>query len=140
MDWVGIGLIVIGIAFFVLVILLIKPLNNLAELFSGLKKTTDLLPQQVADVTSAVKTTLGAGNDTLHQITNQMNELSPLFTIVGNVGETTRKLSSTMLDMTTEMKANTTKGSTFIERNNLEGIYGAITLSYYIFQRSGNTK
>ncbi|SER03545.1 Uncharacterized protein YoxC, contains an MCP-like domain [Virgibacillus subterraneus] len=135
MDWLGIGVLIIGIAFLAFVIMLIKPLKNLSGVFSSLRSTTDALPQQVADITSGAKDTLTTGRETIQQLNNQMSELSPIFTILGDVGETTNKLSSSMVDITKEMKANTKEGSTFIERKNLEGLYGAITLGYYAFQR-----
>lgn len=135
MDWLGIGVLIIGIAFLAFVIMLIKPLNKLSGVFSSLKSTTDALPQQVDDITTGAKDTLSSGRETIQQLNNQMSELSPIFTIIGNVGETTNKLSSSMVNITKEMKENTEEGSTFIERNNLEGLYGAITLGYYVSQR-----
>lgn len=135
MDWLGIGVLIIGIAFMVFVIMLIKPLNKLSGVFLSLKSTTDALPQQVSDITTGAKDTLSTGRETIQQLNNQMSELSPIFAVIGNVGETTNKLSSSMVDITKEMKENTKEGSTFIERNNLEGLYGAITLGYYVLQR-----
>ena len=77
MLWIGIGVIIIGIAFFGLVILLIKPLNKLTGLFSSLQKTTDILPQTVNEITTQTKEAIGAGKDTLHEVNEQLRQLSP---------------------------------------------------------------
>ncbi|MFC4559630.1 DUF948 domain-containing protein [Virgibacillus kekensis] len=139
MDWIGIGVIIIGIAFLILVFLLIKPLNKLTGVIAGLKGTTDNLPQQVSDITSEVKTTISSTRDTLNQVTEQTKKLSPIFTIIQNAGEATRDLASHMAFLAEKMKSKSTSGSTFVERNNLEGIYGAVTLGYMMYQHT-NTK
>ena len=45
MDWLGIGVFIIGIALFVLVIILIKPLMKLANVLSSVQQSTDRLPK-----------------------------------------------------------------------------------------------
>ncbi|PAV27856.1 hypothetical protein CIL05_19435 [Virgibacillus profundi] len=136
MDWLGIGVLVIGVALLVLVILLIKPLNKLAGVFANLQKTTDELPQTVVDVTSQAKEAIGAGTDTLKQINTQLKELSPLFYIVGDVGRATNQMSSSMVDAVTKMESKTTAANDLTHRKNLEGLYGALTLGFFIFQKS----
>lgn len=135
MIWLGIGIIIVGIAFFALVFLLIKPLNKLAGVLSSLQKTTDGLPQSMNEITTQVKETLGAGKDTLQQVNIQVKELSPIFYIVGDAGRATNQLSSSMVDAVMKMKDSTTEASDFTERNKLEGLYGALTLGYFIFQK-----
>lgn len=135
MIWLGIGIIIVGIAFLALVFLLIKPLNKLAGVLSSLQKTTDGLPQSMNEITTQVKETLGAGKDTLQQVNKQVKELSPIFYIVGDAGRATNQLSSSMVDAVMKMKDSTTEASDFTERNKLEGLYGALTLGYFIFQK-----
>ncbi|WP_067730355.1 DUF948 domain-containing protein [Oceanobacillus damuensis] len=140
MIWIGIGLIIIGIALMALVVFLIKPLNNLAGVFSSLQKTTDELPKTVEDITSQTTQTLGTGVETLNQVNNQVRELSPLFHIVGDAGRATNHLTSSMVNAVDEMKVNTQNGSDFTTRKNLEGIYGALTLGYLLFQKNKEMK
>ncbi|ASN03643.1 DUF948 domain-containing protein [Virgibacillus necropolis] len=135
MDWLGIGVLVIGVAFAVLVLVLIKPLNNLSNLFFSVQKTTDELPHNINLITDQTKNTLQASTETLTKVNNQVKELSPLFSIIGDAGRGTQKLSSSLVDATTSMKTGTEDGKKFTERHNLEGLYGALTLSYYLFQR-----
>ncbi|WP_087975105.1 DUF948 domain-containing protein [Oceanobacillus rekensis] len=140
MIWVGIGLIIIGIAFMALVVFLIKPLSNLASVFSSLQKTTDELPKTVEDLTSQTTKTLDTSVDTLHQVNNQIKELSPLFHIVGDAGRATNQLTSSMVNAVDDMKVNTQAGNDFATRKNLEGLYGALTLGYMLFQKNQEIK
>lgn len=135
MDWLGIGVLVIGVAFLALVVLLIKPLMKLSGVLGSLQKTTDKLPQNVDDISSQATEVLTTGNDTLNQLNTQIRELSPILHIIGDAGNATRKLSSSMVDATEEMKASTEGGSKITKDRNLEGLYGALTLGYYIFQK-----
>ena len=136
MDWLGIGVLVIGVAFLVLVILLIKPLMKLAGVFDNLQKTTNGLPETVDGVTSEAKKAISAGTETLQQINTQIKELSPLFYIVGDAGRAANNLSSSMVEAVTKMEAKTEAANDFTHRKNLEGLYGALTLGYFIFQKS----
>lgn len=136
MDWLGIGVLVIGIAFFALVILLIKPLNKLSGVLSSLQTTTDKLPQTVEDVSTQAKEVLTTGNDTLNQLNDQIRQLSPVLHIIGDAGNATRKLSSSIVGATDDIEATTAEGRSLTKGQNLEGLYGVLTLGYYIFQKS----
>ncbi|MFC4025595.1 DUF948 domain-containing protein [Oceanobacillus longus] len=140
MIWVGIGLIIIGIAFMALVVFLIKPLNNLAGVFSSLQKTTDELPKTVDEITLQATKTMSTSVETLYQVNNQVKELSPLFHIVGDAGRATNQLTTTMVNAVDDMKVNTQNGNDFATRKNLEGFYGALTLGYILFQKNKEMK
>jgi len=136
MIWVGIGLIIIGLAFMALVVILIKPLNNLASVFNSLQKTTDKLPKTVDDITSQTTEAMNTGVETLRQVNGQVKELSPLFHIVGNAGRATDQLASSMVNAVEELKTDTKHANDFATRKNLEGWYGVLTLGYFLFKRS----
>lgn len=136
MLWLGIGVLIIGVAFFALVILLIKPIKKLADVLSSLQKTTDELPANVNEITTQTKEAIEAGKDTLRQVNDQIQELSPIFQIAGNAGRATNQLSSSMVDAVMRVKTNTTEASEVTKRNNLEGIYGALTLGYLLLKKS----
>ncbi|MFC2949234.1 DUF948 domain-containing protein [Virgibacillus sediminis] len=135
MDWLGIGVIIIGIALLVLVILLIKPLNKLSGVLENLQKTTDDLPETVTNLTAQTKEALSTSTDTLHHVNNQVKELSPIFYIVGDAGRATNQLSNSMVNAVTKMESKTQDASNLSYRKNLEGIYGALTLGYILFQK-----
>lgn len=140
MDWLGIGVLIIGIAFAVLVLLLIKPLNNLGNLLFSVKRTTDDLPHNINLVVDQAKGTLEASREAVSNVNNQMKELSPLFSIAGDVGRSTQKLSSKLVDVSTTMKSSTEDGKNFLDRRNLEGLYGVLTLGYYLAQKRKMSK
>ena len=51
MDWLGIGVLLLGIAFFVLVIFLIKPLKKLFNVLENMEETTNQLPDSFGKIT-----------------------------------------------------------------------------------------
>lgn len=135
MDWLGIGILVIGIAFAALVLLLIKPLNNLGNVLFSVQRTTDKLPHNIDLIIDRTKDTIQTSTETLSTVNNQIKELSPLFYIIGDVGRSTQKLSASLVDTTATMKTTTRDGKNFNNSHNLEGLYGVLTLGYYLAQR-----
>lgn len=133
MTWVGIGLIIIGIALFGLVGVLIKPLNKAAAVLSDIRKTTKDLPDTVHDISTQANEALDTGVDTLQQINTQLKELTPIFYLVGDVGRATQQLSSNMVTVVEGFEKRETES--FASRKNLEGLYGALTLSAMIFKK-----
>lgn len=134
MIWVGIGLIIIGIALFALTGILIKPLNKVAAILSDVKETTKELPETVKDISGQANEALHTGVDTLQQINVQLKELTPIFYLVGDVGRATHELSSNMVNAVEEFEQKET--GTFATRKNLESLYGAATLGMMIFQKA----
>lgn len=135
MDWLGIGVLVIGIAFAALVLLLIKPLNNLSNLFFSVQRTTDELPHNINLITDQTKNTLQTTTETITNVNKQVKEFTPFFAIIGDVGHATQRLSSTLVDSTENIKVKTEDGKNYAERRNLQGLYGVMTLGYHLIQR-----
>lgn|SRR5699024_9806721 len=135
MVWLGIGVILIGIALLVIAIVLIKPLMNLASVLKNVEKTTETLPEDVQEITAQTKTVIGSSVNTLHEVNNQVKELSPIFYIIGDTGRAANQVSSTVLTAVGHMKEKTAESNDFARENNLEGLYGALTLGYILFQR-----
>jgi uncharacterized protein YoxC len=134
MIWVGIGLIIIGIALLALAVILIKPLNKAASVLSDVKKTTEDLPGTVNDISTQAKEALNTGVDTVQQINMQLKELTPIFYLVGDVGRATQQLSSNMVDAVYDFEKRETES--FASRRNLEGLYGAATLVVMAVQKA----
>lgn len=131
MLWIGIGILIIGLALLILSIVLIKPLFKLAGVLGSVQKTTDALPQHLGDLTSQATNAITTGTDTLHKVNSQIEKLTPLFTMVGDVGRATNKLSSSI-----SKKVNKVDG-TMEDRPSvtLEGFYGLIALIYLLFKK-----
>ncbi|QAS53026.1 DUF948 domain-containing protein [Halobacillus litoralis] len=135
MDYLGIGVLIIGIAFAIVSIFLIKALNNLAKVLGGVRKTVDQLPDQLDSVMKETTGVLHSSNDTLADVNEKIRALSPLFYIVGDIGESSRKLTSSLVDMTASIKQSTHEGEQKINEEGWRGIYGALALTYYLSQR-----
>ncbi|MBM7554163.1 DUF948 domain-containing protein [Thalassobacillus pellis] len=135
MDLVGIGVLIIGIAFIILAIFLAKVLVNLSKVLSGVNKTVQKLPDQLDDVMKETGQLLNKSNDTLADVNEKIRTLSPLFYIVGDIGESSRKLSSSLVDVTMSWKKTTSEGKETAHRQDLGGLYGAVALGYYFTQK-----
>lgn len=132
MVWIGIGLIIIGIALLGLVGIMIKPMMKAASVLSDVKKTTSTLPETVGGMTEQVNEALHTGVDMLQLINTQLKELTPIFYLVGDVGRATKMLSSNMVDAVEDFE----RKETFATRKNLEALYGALTLGILLFQKA----
>lgn len=132
MVWIGIGLIIIGIALLGLVGIMIKPMMKAASVLSDVKKTTSTLPEKVGGMTEQVNEALHTGVDMLQLINTQLKELTPIFYLVGDVGRATKQLSSNMVDAVEDFE----RKETFATRKNLEALYGALTLGILLFQKA----
>lgn len=132
--WVGIGLIIIGIALLALVGILIKPLTKVSAILNDVKKTTKDLPVTVNNVMTQVNETLDTGVNTIQQVNTQLKELTPVFYLVGDIGRATQRLSSNMVNAVEDFEERET--SNVRSGKNLEGLYGAVTLGAMIFQKT----
>lgn len=135
MDWLGIGVLIIGIAFAVLVIYLLKPIKKLASVLGSLQQTTDRLPKVLDDVTSQATTVLQASNTTLANVNQQVTDISPVFHIIGEVGKEAEKFTSAALDKTTSLKQQTTGAKEFVTSKKYEGIFGLLSFLFFLSQK-----
>ncbi|MFD1019784.1 DUF948 domain-containing protein [Thalassobacillus hwangdonensis] len=135
MDFLGIGVLVIGIAFIIISIFLAKALNNLAKVLNGVNKTVDQLPGQLDQVMKQTSEVLHTSNDTLGDVNNKIQALSPLFYIIGDLGQASREVSSSLLDATKSMKKKTSDGEHVVGEKGLSGLTGAIAFTYFLSQR-----
>ncbi|HJF32144.1 MAG TPA: DUF948 domain-containing protein [Sporosarcina psychrophila] len=135
MDWLGIGVLIIGIAFAILVIFLLKPIKKLATVLESLQQTTDRLPEVLDNVTNQTSTVLQTSNTTLGNVNEQVNEISPLFHIVGDAGKAAESLTSAALDKTTTLKQQTVDANEFVKHKKYEGIYGLLSFLFFLSQK-----
>ncbi|PAV27859.1 general stress protein [Virgibacillus profundi] len=140
MDLAGIGVIIIGVAFLVLAIFIAHTLNNLAGVLKGIEKTVDRLPKQLDDVLKETGDLIGESNHTIADVNDKLKQLSPLFYIVGDVGNVTRRFSSSLVDVTETLKKKTTDTNEITKENNLGGLYGSFALGYYMMKKRRQMK
>ncbi|WOV88940.1 DUF948 domain-containing protein [Sporosarcina oncorhynchi] len=140
MDWMGIGVLVIGIAFAVLVIILIKPVRKLGDVLEGVEKTTNKLPDMLDDLTKQTSEVMHSGNSTIRNVNGHIQKLNPLFEIVEDTGQATRQLTLSALEKTNTLKAQTSSAATFTRKEKYEGIYGIISFIFFLSQRKKEIK
>ncbi len=140
MTLVGVGVLFIGIAFLILAIFLGSTLHNLAGILGGIDKTVQQLPKQLDDVMQETGNIIRESNHTLTDVNEKMEQLSPLFYIVGDVGNATRKLTSSLVDATDSMKEKSETAKGLTEKNNLGGVYGSFALGYYWLKKRQQMK
>lgn len=140
MTLIGVGVIIIGVASIILAIFIGHLLNNLASVLRGVDKTVQQLPEQMDGILKETTSIMHESNQALVDINNKMEQLSPLFYIVGDVGNATRKLSSSLVDATDSVKTKTEAGQEVSGKNNLGGVYGGVALGYYWLKKKRDLK
>lgn len=135
MTLVGVGVLLIGIAFVILAFFIGHALNNLAGILSGIDKTVQQLPDQLDDIFKETGNLISESNNTIADANDKLKQLSPLFYVLGDVGNVTRKFSSSLVDVTDSIKSKTEGGKAVAEKNNLGGLYGSAALGYYWLQK-----
>lgn len=140
MDWMGIGVLIIGIAFAVLVVILIKPLNKLSDVMENLKQTTEKLPGVVDEVTGQTQLVLNTSNETIGNVNQQVTEVTPLFQIVGDTGEAARSLTQAALQKSTDLKVTTEDAANLTRRERYQGLYGFLSFLFYLQQNKKEVK
>ena len=128
MLWLGIGILVVGLALLIVAIVSIKPLFKLAGVLSNVQQTTKKLPENVDGIISDVSKGINQGLDTLSQVNGQIKQLNPFFQIIGDVGRATNQLSNSIVQKV--YHNDTGKTSTPV---NLKGFYALIALVYLLF-------
>lgn len=140
MDLTGIGILLIGIAFLVLAIYLARVLNNLANVIGGIDKTVEQLPEQLDTILNETGNLIHHSNNTLSDVNEKLGTLTPLFQIVGDIGESTHTLSSSLVDVTKTAKKKMDKSDPTVQNKRLGGLYGSVALSYYLYQNRKELK
>lgn len=107
MTLTGIGVILIGIAFLVLAVYLAWTLSNLAHVLRGIEKTVEHLPNQLDDIFRETGSLINQTNGTISDVNEKLRTLSPLFYIVEDVSEMSRKLTSPLAKFSGSMKKKT---------------------------------
>lgn len=69
-----------------------------------------------------------------------MKQLTPLFYVVGDVGNATRAFSASIKDATESVKTKTEEGKDAAAKNKLGGLYGVFALAYYFMKKRKDEK
>ncbi len=140
MTLVGIGVLLIGVAFVILAFFIGHVLNNLAGVLDGMDKSMQRLPDQLDDIFKETGNLIQEGNRSISDVNDKLGQLSPLFYIAGDVGNVTRKFTSSLVDVTESVKSKTEGAQEVTGKNNLGGLYGSFALGYYWLQKRKQQK
>ena len=140
MDLTGIGILLIGIAFLVLAIFLARILNKVAGVLDGVDKTVEQLPKQLDNILDETGTLIHNSNATLADVNEKLGTLTPLFYIIGDVGESTRTLSSSLVDVSKSATKKLNGVDETVKSKKLGGLYGSSALGYYLLQKRKEVK
>lgn len=140
MSLTGIGVLLIGIAFLILSIYLAKVLNNTATILEGVGRTVEQLPHQMDDVLNETGRMIQNSNNTLADVNEKLGTLTPLFHIVGDVGESTRTLASSVNDFAGSVKKKVESMDGETRNKRLGGLYGSAALAFYAVQNGKERK
>lgn len=140
MSLTGVGVFLLGAGFLVLAIFIARVLNHFASILEGVNETVDQLPDQLDGVLTETGEMIRHSNETLADINEKLGTLTPLFQVVGDVGETTRKLSSSLVDVTESAKQKVVDMDEEKRKKRLGGLYGTVALSLYAVRKRKDTK
>lgn len=140
MDFTGIGVLLIGIGFLILSIFLAIVLSNVASILGGVNKTVGQLPEQLDNMFDETGKLLHNSNNTLADVNEKLGTLTPLFHVVGDVGESTRRLSSALVDVSKSTKSKVENADDATQSKTVGGLFGSTTLGYYLFGKCKEAK
>lgn len=140
MSLTGLGVLIIGLAFLLLAFFIAKALNNLASVLDGVDKTMGQLPYQIDEMVKETSILIRHSNETVVDFNEKLKGLSPLFYIVGDIGESSRKLSSSLVDVSSSLKSKTTDDNKSKKQKYLGGVYGSFALGYYWLRKGKELK
>lgn len=128
MIWLGIGLCIIGLALLIISVIAIKPLKRLSDVLGSLKQTTDELPKTVNEVTSQTTAAMETGVDVLHDVKGKLNDLQPVFQMVGKFGQTANSITNTVSQKLEAVARTDTFQKTVKNQKSLLGVIVLIAL------------
>ncbi|WP_432355515.1 DUF948 domain-containing protein [Sporosarcina sp. A2] len=136
MSLAGIGVLLIGVAFLILAIYIARVLNGVAGMLGGVNKTLDQLPDQLDGVLGETGQLIRHSNDALSDVNVKLGNLTPMFQVVGDVGNTTRNLTSSLHNVTDATKRKVDGVDENTRNKSIGGLYGTAALGYFAIRKS----
>lgn len=140
MSLTGLGVLLIGVAFLLLAIFLARVLNRLAGVLNGVNETMEALPKQMNQLLGETGNLIHTSTQTLADTNKKLESLTPLFQIVGDIGDTTRTYSSSLVDVVDSAKSKVELADEAKRNQKIGGIYGIAALGYYTVRKRNDIK
>lgn len=135
MDLAGIGVFLIGLAFLITAIFFARVLFRFSNMLNGVEQTVQEMPKQMNGILKETGDLIHHSQRTLADANEKMAALTPLFHIVGDVGKSTRKLTSSLVDVTEAAKKKVERVEDSNQKKRLGNVYGTVALSYYLWKK-----
>ncbi|WJY28353.1 MULTISPECIES: DUF948 domain-containing protein [Sporosarcina] len=135
MSLAGVGVLLIGVAFLILAIFIARILKGIAGTLDGVNKTLDQLPEQLDGVLGETGQLIRHSNDTLADVNTKLGNLTPLFQVAGDLGNTTRNLTASLQNVTDAAKRKAEGADETARNKSIGGIYGTAALGYYAVRK-----
>lgn len=136
MSLTGIGVLLIGVAFLILAIYIARVLNGVAGTLGGVNKTLEQLPEQLDGIMGETGQLIRHSNDALADVNEKLGNLTPVFQVVGDVGNTTRNLTASLHNVTDAGKRKVDGVDESTRNKSIGGLYGTAALGYFAFRKS----
>lgn len=136
MSLTGIGVLLIGVAFLILAIYIARVLNGVAGTLGGVNKTLEQLPDQLDGIMGETGQLIRHSNDTLSDVNEKLGNLTPMFEVVGDVGNTTRNLTASLHNVTDAGKRKVDGLDESTHNKSIGGLYGTAALGYFAVRKS----
>src|SRR5699024_4905716 len=104
MVLIGMGVLIISIAFAVLVGYLCYSLYAATKVIDGVGKTVEQLPDQLDNVFKETENIIHESSQTVTDLNEKLRALSPLFYMAEDITEATRKFSSSVANTANSFK------------------------------------
>ncbi|PYZ96591.1 hypothetical protein CR205_12840 [Alteribacter lacisalsi] len=140
MDFLGIGVFIIALAFAGLVIYLAKVLKKTEEVLTHTAKTVENLEGQIGEITSETKLTLYNTNETIADVNHKLTQLDPLFYIVNDVGESVHTVSSSIVKLTKRQNGELERDAARIDEKDVRGWMRTAAFVYYLTKKRREKK
>ncbi|MBM7094947.1 DUF948 domain-containing protein [Bacillus sp. H-16] len=140
MDFLGIGIFIIALAFAGLVVYLTKVLSKLTEVLTHTAKTVENLEGQIGEITSETKLTLYNTNETIADVNHKLTQLDPIFYIVNDVGESAHRVTSSLVKLSKRTQSDVDKGATKIDEKDVRGWMRTASFVYYLVKKRKEKK
>lgn len=140
MSLTGIGVLLIGVAFLILAIYIARVLNGVAGTLGGVNKTLEQMPDQLEGILGETGQLIRHSNDTLSDVNEKLSNLTPMFEVVGDVGNTTRNLTASLHNVTDAGKRKVDGLEESTRNKSIGGLYGTVALGYFAVRKSAAIK
>ncbi|GEL08607.1 DUF948 domain-containing protein [Salisediminibacterium halotolerans] len=140
MDWLGIGVFILGLAFAGLVVILIPVMKKLTATLGNTADTVSTVNKSVGEMTGEITVILHNANETLTDVHGKMEKVNPVFDIIHDTGQAAHHLTSTLVRFTGQKTDKAKEGADAIDRSQLEGLLRGAAFFYYLKQMSKTDK